>query len=133
MSLLRPDLAIIAENVAPASRVLDRVLLIGICSWLLWGRGKDAPFPIIWFAWAQTLAYGITALVALALVIRHMGVPRPRLDLPFIREVLRQSAPYALLVLLIDSSRAWPHKSLNHSSLVAHSGGGDMMRTCGTL
>lgn len=97
------------SNIAGAQRfaqdsllsVLDRVLLIGICSWLLWGRGKDAPFPIIWFAWAQTLAYGITALVALALVIRHMGVPRPRLDLPFIREVLRQSAPYALLVLLM--------------------------------
>ena len=30
--------------------VLDRVLLIAICAWLLWARGKHAPFPVIWFA-----------------------------------------------------------------------------------
>jgi len=81
--------------------VLDRVLLIGLCAWLLWGRGAGAPFPIIWFAWAQTAAYAITAAVALALVAHHTGVPRPRWDAAFIRNVLRESAPYALLVLLM--------------------------------
>lgn len=81
--------------------VLDRVLLIGICAWLLWGRGQDAPFPIIWFAYAQTAAYAITALVALSVVVKHVGFPKPRWDPLFIREVLRQCAPYALLVLLM--------------------------------
>jgi O-antigen/teichoic acid export membrane protein len=81
--------------------VLDRVLLIGICAWLLWGRGKDAPFPIIWFAWAQTVAYAITALVALSVVVKHVGLPRPQWNTVFVREVLRQCAPYALLVLLM--------------------------------
>jgi O-antigen/teichoic acid export membrane protein len=97
------------SNIAGAQRfaqdsllsVLDRVLLIGICAWLLWGRGKDAPFPIMWFAYAQTVAYGITALVALAVVMRHVGTPMPRWDPVFVREVLRQCAPYALLVLLM--------------------------------
>jgi O-antigen/teichoic acid export membrane protein len=81
--------------------VLDRVLLIGICAWLLWGRGQHAPFPIIWFAWAQTAAYAVTALVALFVVVKHMGFPRPRWDALFTRDVLRQCAPYALLVLLM--------------------------------
>ena len=81
--------------------VLDRVLLIGICAWLLWGRGKDAPFPIIWFAWAQTVAYAITALVALSVVVKQVGLPRPQWNTVFVREVLRQCAPYALLVLLM--------------------------------
>ena len=50
------------SNIAGAQRfatdsllsVLDRVLLIIICSWLLWGKVASGPFPIIWFAWAQT-------------------------------------------------------------------------------
>ncbi len=92
-----------AQKVAQDSllSVLDRVLLIGMCAWLLWGRGQHAPFPIIWFAWAQTLAYGATALVALFLVMRHVGTPLPRWDPVFTREVLKQSAPYALLVPLM--------------------------------
>ncbi len=97
-------------NIAAAQRfaqdsllsVLDRALLIGLCAWLLWGRGTGAPFNILWFAWAQTLAYGITAVVALVLVVRHTGPPRPRWDPAFVKGVLRQSAPYALLVLLMS-------------------------------
>ncbi len=81
--------------------VLDRVLLIGICAWLLWGRGPNAPFPIIWFAYAQTVAYAITAFVALSIVVKHVGLPRPQWNAGFVREVLRQCAPYALLVLLM--------------------------------
>lgn len=82
--------------------VLDRVLLIGICSWLLWGRVVPGPFPIEWFAWAQTAAYGATAVVAGALVARHAGGLRPRWHRAFTFSVLRQSFPYALLVLLMS-------------------------------
>lgn len=82
--------------------VLDRVLLIAICAWLLWGRDHAGPFPIEWFAWAQTAAYGATTLVALALVVRHAGGLRPRWDTAFTFSVLRQSFPYALLVLLMS-------------------------------
>lgn len=82
--------------------VLDRLLLIGICSWLLWGRTHSGPFPIEWFAWAQTAAYGTTAVVALLLVARHAGGLRPRWDAAFTLSILRQSFPYALLVLLMS-------------------------------
>ncbi|MBP9080971.1 MAG: polysaccharide biosynthesis C-terminal domain-containing protein [Flavobacteriales bacterium] len=82
--------------------VLDRVLLIGICAWLLWGRARPDPFPLAWFAWAQTAAYGFTALTALALVARHAGGLRPRWDTAFTLSILRQSFPFALLVLLMS-------------------------------
>lgn len=82
--------------------VLDRVLLIGICAWLIWGRDHPGAFPIEWFAWAQTAAYGITAVVALALVVRHAGGLSLRWDPVFTFSILRQSFPYALLVLLMS-------------------------------
>lgn len=86
--------------------VLDRVLLIGMVGWLLWGRGSDAPFRIEWFVWAQTVAYGLTALVAIAVVLRLSrraagGGVRLGWRPAFGRVVLRQSFPYALLVLLM--------------------------------
>ena len=82
--------------------VLDRVLLIGICAWLLWGRVYSGPFPIEWFAWAQTAAYGTTAVIALVLVARRAGGLRPRWDPVFTFSILRQSFPFALLVLLMS-------------------------------
>lgn len=82
--------------------VLDRVLLIGLCAWLLWGARYTGPLLIRWFAWAQTAAYALTALVALVLVLRRTGRLRPRWDPAFTRTVLRQSFPFALLVLLMS-------------------------------
>lgn len=97
------------SNIAGAQRyaqdsllsVLDRVLLIGICAWLLWGRQSTVPFPIAWFAWAQTAAYGITAVVALVLVVRRAGGLAPRWNPALSLSILRQSLPFALLVLLM--------------------------------
>ena len=97
------------SNIAGAQRyaqdsllsVLDRVLLIGLMAWLLWGRGAHAAVPITWFAWAQTAAYGATAVVAFARVAAHGGMPALRWDPPFFRAVLRECYPYALLVLLM--------------------------------
>ncbi len=98
------------SNIAGAQRfaqdsvlsVLDRVLLIGICAWLLWGRIYSGPFQIEWFAWAQTVAYGVTAVIALVLVARRAGGLRPRWNPAFTFSILRQSFPFALLVLLMS-------------------------------
>ena len=97
------------SNIAGAQRfatdsllsVLDRVLLIIICAWLLWGRAYNGAFHIVWFAWAQTAAYAITAITALIIVMRHTGALRPRWDPAFMKDILRQSSPFALLVLLM--------------------------------
>ena len=44
--------------------VMDRILLIGICSILLWGGVTSQPFQIEWFIYAQTGAYLFTAILA---------------------------------------------------------------------
>jgi O-antigen/teichoic acid export membrane protein len=97
------------SNIAGAQRfrqdsllsVLDRVLLIAAVGWLLWARGGDAPFRIEWFVWAQTAAYGATLLVALVMTLRLSGKVRMGWNPTFSRVVLKQSFPYALLILLM--------------------------------
>ena len=81
--------------------VLDRILLIGICSVLLWGGVTDTHFKIEWFVYAQTAAYGITALVAAFLTIRQTGKVKITWNKPFSFLILKQSVPYALLILLM--------------------------------
>lgn len=97
------------SNIAGAQRfkqdsllsVLDRVLLIGMVGWLLWGRGSGAPFRIEWFVWAQTAAYGTTAVVAYVLVHRLAGGVRLAWQPAYAWVVVKQSFPYALLILLM--------------------------------
>lgn len=81
--------------------VLDRVLLIAGVGWLLWGRSGGPAFRIEWFVWAQTGAYAITALVALVLVRRLSGPVHVGWRPAFGWVVLKQSFPFALLILLM--------------------------------
>lgn len=81
--------------------VLDRFLLIIICSFLLWGGITKEPFKIEWFVYAQTFSYAFTMLVAGALVINKTGWFKPKLKKAFSLMILKQSVPYALLILLM--------------------------------
>lgn len=81
--------------------VLDRFILIGVLSYLLWGRSSTTPFKIEWFAYAQTLAYGLTLLTALFFVIKQTGSIKPRINKVFSIAIIKQSMPYAILILLM--------------------------------
>ncbi|HPF94691.1 MAG TPA: oligosaccharide flippase family protein [Tenuifilaceae bacterium] len=81
--------------------VADRVLMIGLCSFLLWGPFRER-FTIQWFAYAQTAAYAATALLAFLLVVRRTAFFKLRFDRAFIVSIVRQSYPYAILVLLMS-------------------------------
>ncbi|MFO8054448.1 MAG: oligosaccharide flippase family protein [Bacteroidales bacterium] len=81
--------------------VLDRLLMIIICSVLLWGNITKGEFQIRWFVYAQTAAYFITFVIAFYNVARRTKLLRLNLNLPFSLMILKQSAPYALLVLLM--------------------------------
>jgi len=81
--------------------VLDRLLLIIICSVLLYSSFISSPFQIEWFVYAQTVTYGITVLIALALSIVKIGKIQFSIKRLFSRALLRQSTPYALLILLM--------------------------------
>lgn len=79
--------------------VLDRAILVVFMAALLWWPGSST-FQMEWLVWGQTVAYGLSVIAALALVARHAGGIRFRWDGPQARRVLRESMPFALLILL---------------------------------
>ncbi len=82
--------------------VLDRVLMIAICGALLWSPLRER-FNIYWFVYAQVVAYAATALLAFVVIARKARFKRLRWDWRFFLVILRKSAPFALLVLLMAS------------------------------
>jgi O-antigen/teichoic acid export membrane protein len=82
--------------------VLDRVLMILICGVLLWGNVMHETFRIEWFVYAQTASYLVTALVAMAVVMRKSGFRKLSWNRPFFIMILKKSFPYAMLVLLMS-------------------------------
>lgn len=83
--------------------VFDRVLAIIILSMLLWsGWFPREDFNIFWYLKAQTAAYVCTFLVALVAVLRHIGHISFKINTRFCLSILKNSLPYAVLVLLMS-------------------------------
>jgi O-antigen/teichoic acid export membrane protein len=82
--------------------VLDRSLMIVLCALLLWGN-VVSEFKIQYFVYAQTISLSITALISLIIVFRKARAPFLTLNwnLAFFMMIIRQSFPFALLVLLM--------------------------------
>jgi O-antigen/teichoic acid export membrane protein len=81
--------------------VLDRAILIVICSFVLWGNLGGDFVSIEIFVWLQTLSYFITFLVSFYLVFRQTNTIKISFDFLFFKRILRRSLPYALLILLM--------------------------------
>ena len=81
--------------------VTDRLLMIIICSILLWGNITSSPFRIEWFVYAQTAAYFITSVVILLIVLKHASFRKITIDFSVTQNMFKQSYPYALLGLLM--------------------------------
>lgn len=77
--------------------VLDKVLMILLCSILLWGNITHEPFKIEWFIYAQFASLLSTALLAFALVLQKAKKFRIQLKIPFLLLILKQTYPFALL------------------------------------
>ena len=82
--------------------ILDRVIMIAICGALLW-LPRHPTFKIEYFVYAQTAAYLLTAMTALTVLVSKTGFSRLRFNRPFTLAILKQSLPFALLVLLMAS------------------------------
>ncbi len=85
--------------------VLDRLIAIVIMSTLLWsGLFPKENFSIFWFLKSQTIAYLITISVALIAVFKHIDKSKIslKINFTFCLDILRQSLPFALLVLLMS-------------------------------
>lgn len=82
--------------------VLDRLLMILICAVLIWGNVTEQSFKIIWFVYAQTFSYLITAIIALIIVIKKAAFIKLSWNTTFFILIIKQSFPFALLVLLMS-------------------------------
>lgn len=83
--------------------VIDRMLMILLCGSLLLLPGFSDRFRIEWFVWSQIACYLVAVLTAIVILLRISPVPihfswRPQI----IRKVVRESAPYALLMFLMS-------------------------------
>lgn len=82
--------------------VLDRLLMIIIVGTLIWTGLLSINFTIEWFVYAQTIAYFITAIIALFAVLRKSGKLSLNWNPVFFLVILKKSLPFALLVLLMS-------------------------------
>lgn len=82
--------------------VLDRLVMIVVCGILLWGPWNSG-FKIEWFIYAQTFAYLVTLTVASVVLFKKVGFVRPRFRWKYAAYILKNSLPFALLVLLMAS------------------------------
>ena len=82
--------------------VLDRLIMIMVCSILLWG-GLPIQFNVKWYVYSQTFAYSITALITLIIVFRKAKSKFLKLswNFPFSLMIIKKSFPFAILVLLM--------------------------------
>jgi O-antigen/teichoic acid export membrane protein len=81
--------------------VVDRLLMILFCSLILWSKWTHLKMSIQLFAILQTLAYGITCVIAFSILTRHTGkISFSGVGL-FSFSLIRESLPYALLGLLM--------------------------------
>jgi len=79
--------------------IADRLIMIGCCSILLWGGIVKTPFQIEWFVYIQTFAYLVTIFIALPIVLSYTKLKSPFPDHSYIKNIFKQSLPFALLAL----------------------------------
>jgi len=81
--------------------VLDRLIMIILCSLMLWTSLFSKPFTIEKFVYAQTVSYVIAAAIVFWIVLKKAGKIYLHIDWQFFIVFLKQSYPYALLILLM--------------------------------
>ncbi len=82
--------------------ILDRVFMILIAGFMLWGNIPGFHFSIEWFVYAQTISYLATALTALLIVLSKTHNMRLHWNFTFFRMIIKKSFPYALLIFLMS-------------------------------
>jgi O-antigen/teichoic acid export membrane protein len=82
--------------------VLDRALMIILCSVALWGNILHQTFKIEWFVYIQTISYSITAILAFLFVYNKTLYIKFRFNKMLFLLILKNSYPFAILTLLMS-------------------------------
>lgn len=81
--------------------VLDRLLVVLVCSFLLWGKHNFGPFKIEWLILSQTFSYTLTILLAVFFLTKKTPVQFRLISFSFVRKIFKSSFPYALLSIIM--------------------------------
>ena len=82
---------------------LDKLLMIIICSILLWGPSFSEHFQIEYFIYAQTISLALTATLAFFIIGKYLKKLSFKFRTPFLKLILKESYPYALVVFLMTA------------------------------
>lgn len=82
--------------------VMDRLILIVLCIFMLKTGVFKSPDGIMYFVYAQTLGYSVTALVAFIIILRKTHSFKFKWERAFSLMILKKSLPFAILTLLMS-------------------------------
>ncbi|MDR0971751.1 MAG: oligosaccharide flippase family protein [Bacteroidales bacterium] len=82
--------------------VLDRFIVIILCSILLWSGLLKTEFKIEYFIFTQVFAYAFSVVVAFFICIRKTGWIKLKWNKAFVIKIIKESYPYAILILLMS-------------------------------
>ncbi len=80
---------------------LDKTFMILICGFLLWFYSGRADFKIDWFVYAHTTSLILVSLIAFVIIKGKLGKIAFKLDFPFLKKILKESYPFALVIFLM--------------------------------
>jgi O-antigen/teichoic acid export membrane protein len=81
--------------------VMDRVIMIIISYLVLFYQPFGIEMNIMNFTYIQTIGYTITVIIAFLAVYTHLDHFKPAINLKLSLSILKESAPFAMLVLLM--------------------------------
>ncbi len=93
---------------------IDKLLMLFILGYLSWVSPYKENFEIIWLAYGQMAAFGISCLVALGILYKHLGGFGISFSWDYTKKLLRWSAPYALILLTMSAYTRMDSIMLEH-------------------
>lgn len=82
--------------------VIDRCIMIILCSLALWGNVAGQPLKIEWFVYIQSVSYLLAILVVFMVLMMKVKQLVFRWNWKKMMEIIRQIGPFALLGLLMS-------------------------------
>jgi O-antigen/teichoic acid export membrane protein len=82
--------------------VLDRLILIGLCIFMLHTNVFKGHNGIMYFVYAQTISYLTSAITVFIIVLRKTHTFKISWNWPFSLMILKKSLPFAILTLLMS-------------------------------
>ncbi len=81
--------------------VLDRTIMIALCSLALWGHVFGTTFKIEWFAYIQSASYIVTCFVVLSILLLKSKGIKVIFQWSVTRKIILKSLPFAILIFFM--------------------------------